>query len=99
MEVKMPEIVRLSPICMDSFQQHMAKRTISDLQLEVMTLRDLVKKLDPDHMYVFSPEYQAYIKTELPKDIEPEKLDRHKDESALQVISLTDFDPKLGRGE
>ena len=90
MEVKIPEIVRLSPITIEVWRAHMQQRQIMDYQAELMMYRDLIKKLDPAHNYVFSPEYLAFLKTPVPDNPEPEKLDRHKEESALQVVSLTE---------
>lgn len=62
------EVVRMSPQVHDAFSAHMLQKKILDLTMELMTLRDLVTKLDPAHMYVFSPEYQAFIKTPHPKE-------------------------------
>jgi hypothetical protein len=68
----------------------MQQRQIMDYQAELMMYRDLIKKLDPDHNYVFSPEYLAFLKTPKPDTPEPERLDRHREDSALQVVSLTE---------
>jgi hypothetical protein len=61
--------------------------------MELMVMRDLLRQIDPAHMYVFSAEYSAFLKHKLPEKMEEEQLDRHKDESALQVIDMT-YDPK-----
>jgi len=84
--ITVPEIIRLSPICLDSYNQHISQKVIMELQMELMAMRDLLKKIDPQHMYVFSPEYSAFLRTRLPDDLEPEALDRHRNESAMQVI-------------
>jgi hypothetical protein len=57
--------------------------------MEVMVMRDLIKQLDPQHMYTFSAEYGAFLKTKLPQPMEKEQLDRHLDESSLEIIDLT----------
>jgi hypothetical protein len=81
---------------MDAYNQHISQKVIMELQMEMMALRDLIKKIDPDHMYVFSPEYSAFLKSKLPKDLEPEALDRHKNESMMEVIDLT-FKPTFSK--
>jgi hypothetical protein len=40
------------------------KKQTLDLSLRVYLLELLVEKLDPDHVYIFSPEYNAFIKEE-----------------------------------
>jgi hypothetical protein len=85
-----PEIVRLSPITLEAWRAHMSQKYTMDLQAELMVMRDLVKQLDPEHMYAFSPEYIAFVKTKLPETPEEETLDRHREESSMKVISLSD---------
>ena len=84
--IKIPEIVRLSPIAMEIFYNHMSQKRILELQQELVVWRDLVKQIDPDHVYMFSKEYQAFFKTPVEKD-EQEVLDRHKDISSTAVIT------------
>ena len=93
-EFNVPEIVRLSPVCIDSYNQHISQKVIMELQMELMAMRDLLKQIDPKHMYVFSPEYSAFLRTRLPDDLEPEDLDRHKNESAMRVIDHS-FSPNF----
>ena len=87
-DVKMhvPEIIRLSPITMEIFMQHIQQKKLLDLQMELNVWRDLVKQIDPEHLYVFSPEYNSFLKTPLLHQEEEEALDQHKDPSALAVI-------------
>jgi hypothetical protein len=40
------------------------KKQTLDLSLRVFLLELLVERLDPDHVYIFSPEYNAFIKEE-----------------------------------
>ena len=89
-DMQPPEIVRLSPITLEAWRAHMAQRYTMDLQAELMVMRDLLKQLDPNHLYTFSPEYIAFIKTPVPEGLEEETLDRHREESSLKVISLSD---------
>jgi hypothetical protein len=90
-----PELVRLSPITLEAWRAHMAQKFTMDLQAELMVMRDLLQQLDPEHSYIFSPEYIAFLKTKLPEKPEEETLDRHKAESSLQVISLSDGMQKI----
>jgi len=85
-KVHVPEIVRLSPITMEIFMQHISQKQILELRMELQVWRDLVKQIDPEHLYVFSPEYNAFLKTPMPKEREEETLDQHKDLSSLAVI-------------
>jgi hypothetical protein len=94
--MNVPEIVRLSPITMDSFNQHQSQKVIMELQMELMALRDLIKQIDPKHLYVFSPEYSAFLKSKLPDNMEGEQLDRHKNDSVMDVIDLT-FKPNFSK--
>ena len=57
------ELVRLSPVSLETFHAHVLQEKILDLQMEIITLRDLVQQLDPNHEYVFSQEYRAFVKT------------------------------------
>jgi hypothetical protein len=86
-KMQVPEIVRLSPITMEVFMQHISRKRIIDLEMQLTVWRDLVKQIDPEHMYVFSPEYNAFLKTKLPEDAEEETLDQHKDISSTAVIT------------
>jgi hypothetical protein len=81
-----PEIIRLSPIAMEIFVNHVTQKQVLDLRMENTVLRDLVKQIDPDHLYVFSPEYNAFLKTPVPAESKEEVLDLHKDLSATAVI-------------
>lgn len=81
-----PEVVRLSPIAMEIFVQHVNQKQILDLRMENTVWRDLVKQIDPAHLYVFSPEYNAFFKTPIPEESKEEYLDLHKDKSSLAVI-------------
>jgi hypothetical protein len=67
------DLVRLSRTTLEAFNAFILQQKITDLQMELMTLHDLVKQIDPDHMYVFSHEYQAFIKTPNPSKSESEK--------------------------
>jgi hypothetical protein len=95
-EIKLvvPEVVRLSPIAMEIFVQHVNQKQILDLRMENTVWRDLVKQIDPDHLYVFSPEYNAFMKTPIPEESKEEYLDLHKDKSSLAVIDGS-FKPKF----
>ena len=59
-------LVRLSPTTLQAFNAFVLQQKITDLTMELMTLHDLLKQLDPDHMYIFSSEYQAFVKTRNP---------------------------------
>lgn len=59
------DLVRLSPTTMECYAAHMLQQKINDLTIQLMTLHDLIRQLDPDHMYVFNPEYQSFVKTRL----------------------------------
>jgi hypothetical protein len=67
------DIVRLGPTTMHTYSSFQLQQKILNLQLEVMTLRDLLRQLDPEHMYVFNQEYQAFIRTRVPEDTPEEK--------------------------
>jgi hypothetical protein len=86
LKVHVPEVVRLSPITMEVFMQHISQKKLLELQMELTVWRDLVKQIDPEHLYVFSPEYNAFLKTPMPKEREDESLDQHKELSAMAVI-------------
>lgn len=60
------DLVRLSPVTLQAFSAFVLQQKITDLTMELMTLHDLLKTIDPDHMYVFSAEYQAFVKTRNP---------------------------------
>jgi hypothetical protein len=85
MKVKTPEFVRMSPIAMEIFFNHVAQRRILDLQMELVVWKDLVKQIDPNHNYVWSKEYQAFMKIEVEGE-EEENLDRHKGLASTAVI-------------
>jgi hypothetical protein len=60
----MHEVVRISKECAAKYQDGVTQLTILQLRMELETLQDLVKILDPDHHYVFASEYGGFIKTE-----------------------------------
>ncbi len=66
-------LVRLSTTTLEAFNAFVLQQKITDLTMELMTLHDLVKQIDPEHMYVFSTEYQAFIKTKNPSRSESEE--------------------------
>lgn len=42
------------------------------MTVENVCLHDLVRQLDPDHMYLYSAEYQAFVKTPVSSTVENE---------------------------
>jgi hypothetical protein len=85
MKENTPEFIRLSPIAIEIFFNHVSQKRILELQMELTVWRDLVKQIDPDHDYIWSKEYQAFMRIKKEKD-EGENLDRHKTVSSMAVI-------------
>lgn len=88
------EIVRVSPKTLQAYGSLKLQEQLIDLQIEIMTLRDLVKKLDPAHMYVFNLEYQAFVKTKDPDYVEPEE-----DKGIYEGAIITEDIPPQGGAE
>jgi hypothetical protein len=93
-KIRIPEMVRLSPIAMDTIMAMGAEKRTLELRQELVMWKDLVKTIDPNHNYMFSAEYQAFFKSPVPEVEEEEMLDRHKQSSAMAVIDGS-FDPKF----
>lgn len=85
MKARVPEFVRMSPIAMEIFFNHVSQKRILELQMELVVWKDLVKQIDPDNDYIWSKEYQAFMK--IAKEVDEEEvLDRHKSIASTAVI-------------
>lgn len=60
----MHNMVRISRECTQEYQKLVNQLQMIQMQMELLTLQDLVRQLDPDHSYFFSSEYAAFIKAE-----------------------------------
>lgn len=58
------QIVNLGVDASGEMERIGIKKQTLDLSLRVYLLEKLVEKIDPDHVYIFSPEYNAFIKEE-----------------------------------
>lgn len=69
------ELIRLTDSSLDIVNSNFLQRKLLDLTVENVCLHDLIRQLDPDHMYLYSAEYQAFVKTPISKR---EKVDGDK---------------------
>lgn len=56
------QVINLGTEVGEKIQQARVNRQLNDLNLRVYLLENLVKFLDPDHIYVYSEEYGAFIR-------------------------------------
>lgn len=56
------QVVNLGVEVGERIQESKRTRQINDLSLRVYLLENLVKFLDPEHVYIWSDEYGAFIK-------------------------------------
>jgi hypothetical protein len=58
----MNHVVQLGEGVTEEIQRIRAKKHMLDLALRVFMLEELTKRLDPEHMYIYSEEYGAFIR-------------------------------------
>jgi len=76
------EIIRMSEPTLDIINSHFLQRKMLDMTVELVCLHDLVKQLDPENMYLYSAEYQGFVKTPIRNKVD-EGVSRRHTEGAI----------------
>lgn len=64
------EMIRMSEVTLDIINSHYLQKKLLDMTVELACMQDLIRQLDPQHMYLYSAEYQAFVKTRVNPHVE-----------------------------
>jgi len=71
------EIVRMTEPTLDIINANFLQRKILDMTVELVCMHDLIKQLDPNHMYLYSAEYQGFVKTPVANKVKEDVSSQH----------------------